>query len=962
MAKIKINKLPKGFELKEGKIVETKVMKDGGDMYVTGDQADYGLVTTPQEFYGETNFNNTKDENVRYSLSSVPRDNANIEAEGGETVLTDLNNDGRFGLYDITGPRHSKGGVPMFLPEQSFIFSDTPKLKFTKEEMSEFDVGGSKKTPASLSKKFRLNDYYAELDSQYADNISSRSAELMLKKNMEDLSKLGFMQEAKKGFSDGVPLVSHPYLISEGIDPLKFTAQAEGITERQAMENAIQDLPADQQQQLVMLQRMLVDAEKQDQQVAQNQNNTPSVSPSQMQLVNANNAMMPMARFGNEMSDFLNKAQEGTETDTDSSTTIYVVNGQPVDRATYIDSVIRNNQHRDFDGNIKPGFVEGLSDAEIKMYGMNLMSIEDFDVFNQNDTSGDLSITDREFDLVFKDLNNTASVQVTNAAGKNVQNVQNVNQNSTSSDPFDPSKYFSKDSKEYKNIKEKQSQGFEFSITEDGRLRYFKPASSNFEGQQGNRTTSEITIIGSDDAGDPIYSDDERVVGDTINKSDIGYFDYGMYSDGNLPATQYSTGTQDSWYGADEYASDEAKNDWMRRNGKIAEKIEGFDYNKGKNDPQWLEFQKLYEEERKKFYEKVGLEYQPYFGSGRSASDFDGKAGGKVFNAPGFDIDYTASEEGFIDLPEEEKEEEEIIIPPIDKKEIPKRIYQQSLNNLTTLGRQKDNLYLPFDQDMPNQTIDYVLDDYTGRVGANIGSLNTIAQALGTAGGAQAIAGSNVFGKTLDANAKSIGDVNSRNVQSVNRIAPLQAQLDMNVDKFNIGLDQQFYDNTQTVLQNRDNFINQKNAKFNELFNNAMTQASNTYNLNSLYDYYNINPDEYGDIEFTDAGRQFYKTNQQDRVGAFYDRVIDYEKNVGTAMPEKTQQLLYNQMVLGSSPTGYQGTVGQNELSNRGIPPNPYTFVDSNQTDIDTSETGKRGKETGLKRYANHFYTGKMGV
>lgn len=95
MAKIKINKLPKGFKLVDGKVVQE--MNYGGMVY-TGDQANYGLVTTPQEFYGETNFNNTRDEDVRYSLSAVPRDNANIEAEGGETVLTDLNNDGNLSL------------------------------------------------------------------------------------------------------------------------------------------------------------------------------------------------------------------------------------------------------------------------------------------------------------------------------------------------------------------------------------------------------------------------------------------------------------------------------------------------------------------------------------------------------------------------------------------------------------------------------------------------------------------------------------------------------------------------------------------------------------------------------------------------------------------------------------------------------------------------------------------------
>ena len=153
MAKIKINKLPKGFSIRDGQVVEDRTMQDGGGL-TTGDQADYGLVTTPQAYYGSTNFNNSEDENVRYSLSSVPREDANIEAEGGETVLTDLNDDGTFGLYGIKGPRHGSGGVPMFLPDQSFIFSDTRKLKLTKDEMSEFGAGGSKKTPAKISKKF----------------------------------------------------------------------------------------------------------------------------------------------------------------------------------------------------------------------------------------------------------------------------------------------------------------------------------------------------------------------------------------------------------------------------------------------------------------------------------------------------------------------------------------------------------------------------------------------------------------------------------------------------------------------------------------------------------------------------------------------------------------------------------------------------------------------------------------
>ena len=251
MAKIKINKLPEGFAIRNGKVVEdTKSMRDGG--MTTGDQADYGLVTTPQAYYGNTNFNDSQDESVRYSLSSVPREDANLEAEGGETVLTDLNNDGTFGLYDITGPRHTSGGVPMFLPEQSFVFSDTRKLKLSKDEMSEFDMGGAKKTPAKVSKKFGLQEYYGELNSQYSDNISATSAELMLKKNMNDLSRLAFMQEAKKEFSDGVPLASHPYLVSIGEDPIEFTAKVEEISRREAQQKALAALPPEQQQQIMM--------------------------------------------------------------------------------------------------------------------------------------------------------------------------------------------------------------------------------------------------------------------------------------------------------------------------------------------------------------------------------------------------------------------------------------------------------------------------------------------------------------------------------------------------------------------------------------------------------------------------------------------------------------------------------------------------------------------------------------
>jgi hypothetical protein len=141
-----------------------------------------------------------------------------------------------------------------------------------------------------------LNDYYGELDSEYADNISSRSAELMLKKNMEDLSKLSFMQEAKKGFESGVPLASHPFLMMQGIDPIEFTAQAEEISEEKAKADMIAQLSPEEQQQLMMMEQMM----------AQQQSQQPQ------------EGTMPMAQFGGQnfgnLSNFIKQAQQTQQT------------------------------------------------------------------------------------------------------------------------------------------------------------------------------------------------------------------------------------------------------------------------------------------------------------------------------------------------------------------------------------------------------------------------------------------------------------------------------------------------------------------------------------------------------------------------------------------------------------------------------------------------------------------------
>ena len=193
--KIKINgKLPEGFKYRNGTVVQTK--KTGGAI------------------------NNT--------LGPMDRDEANLEAEKGETALTDLTNDGSFELYNIGGKRHTQGGTPLNLPEQSFVYSDTRKMLLTVEELESLGIVSKKKmTPAKASKNFPLNKYIEVLENDTSDKISIKTAEDMINKNKIKLSQLAFIQESKKNFSDGLPLAAYPFLIESGVNPQELEAKIE---------------------------------------------------------------------------------------------------------------------------------------------------------------------------------------------------------------------------------------------------------------------------------------------------------------------------------------------------------------------------------------------------------------------------------------------------------------------------------------------------------------------------------------------------------------------------------------------------------------------------------------------------------------------------------------------------------------------------------------------------------------
>ena len=176
-----------------------------------GDQRQYGLVTGSIWNYE----NKPTSNNVGTTLSPVPRDEATIEAEKGETVIGDLDNDGMVEHAKIGGKRHSQGGTPLNVPDGSFVYSDYRGLLIKNKDLLKgiFNMSTNKAvTPAKVAQRYDLNKYKMLLNDPDSDAMTKKTAQLMIDNNMKKLGQLALVQEGMKGFPDGIPAVALPLL------------------------------------------------------------------------------------------------------------------------------------------------------------------------------------------------------------------------------------------------------------------------------------------------------------------------------------------------------------------------------------------------------------------------------------------------------------------------------------------------------------------------------------------------------------------------------------------------------------------------------------------------------------------------------------------------------------------------------------------------------------------------------
>lgn len=186
----------------------------------TGMQVDYGLYNDISAMGGASSRGTQSEFATTKSITGVPRDEANLEAEAGETVYGDLNGDGMPEQNIIKGKRHSEGGVPLNLPEGTFIFSDTKSMRIKDCEILQMfnkPCGKKSYTPADLAKVFDLNAYREILQDPNSDKLDVRTAERMLKNYTIKLGALALAQESLKGFPQGIPAVAEPYMMAAGI-------------------------------------------------------------------------------------------------------------------------------------------------------------------------------------------------------------------------------------------------------------------------------------------------------------------------------------------------------------------------------------------------------------------------------------------------------------------------------------------------------------------------------------------------------------------------------------------------------------------------------------------------------------------------------------------------------------------------------------------------------------------------
>lgn len=121
-----------------------------------------------------------------------------VNAEKQEQVLGNFTPDGMPSLMNVDGPPHTEGGKDVAVPDGSFIFSDTKALKIKDPEILKQFNQTKPATPAQIAKQYQLQKFTKTLADPLSDNVSKKTAELMVGNYTDKLNQLASIQEETK--------------------------------------------------------------------------------------------------------------------------------------------------------------------------------------------------------------------------------------------------------------------------------------------------------------------------------------------------------------------------------------------------------------------------------------------------------------------------------------------------------------------------------------------------------------------------------------------------------------------------------------------------------------------------------------------------------------------------------------------------------------------------------------------
>jgi len=179
-------------------------------------------------------------------------------------------------------------------------------------------------------------------------------------------------------------------------------------------------------------------------------------------------------------------------------------------------------------------------------------------------------------------------------------------------------------------------------------------------------------------------------------------------------------------------------------------------------------------------------------------------------------------------------------------------MFIQDLINLDKINRRERRLGLPFEPEVEVDKFEQFLLDPTREIAGLTEVKNITDQALASFAPAQSYLArtAKTSADTMANIANTISSYSDKNATIINQGEYQLASIRSNNRKEKRDRDKALYDNTELALQT---YVNEKNfdrEQYSDAFSNAITNMANTYNINTLYPNFNINPMAGGMIDF----------------------------------------------------------------------------------------------------------------